>query len=86
MKTVWGQPHKGSNPFLSAIYIYTFKDTAIGVLKAVNKIIYHTAEQVQLLRCDNIQFDRRFVTFDFDASETNYSNTATFGIRPFFAR
>ena len=57
MKTVWGQPHKGSNPFLSAIYIYTFKDTAIGVLKAVNKIIYHTAEQVQLLRRDNIQFD-----------------------------
>ena len=57
MKTVWGQPHKGSNPFLSAIYIYTFKDTAIGVLKAVNKIIYHTAEQVQLLHCDNIQFD-----------------------------
>ena len=27
LKTVWGQPHKGSNPFLSAIYIYTFKDT-----------------------------------------------------------
>ena len=39
-----------------------------------------------MLRCDNIQIDRRFVTFDFDASETNYSNTATFGIRPFFAR
>ena len=27
------------------------------VLEAVNKIIYHTAEQLRLLHCDNIQFD-----------------------------
>lgn len=26
-KSVCAKAHKGSNPFLSAIYIYTFKDT-----------------------------------------------------------
>ena len=31
------------------------------VLKAVNKIIYHTAEQVQLLHCDNIHFVFRLI-------------------------
>ena len=48
----------GSIPgWLTKILFYTFKDTAIGVLETVNKIIYHTAEQVRLLHCDNIQFD-----------------------------
>ena len=48
----------GSIPgWLTKILFYTFKDTVIGVLETVNKIIYHTAEQVQLLHCDNIQFD-----------------------------
>ena len=52
----------GSIPgWLTKILFYTFKDTAIGVLKAVNKIIYHTAEQVQLLHCDNIHFVFRLI-------------------------
>ena len=48
----------GSIPgWLTKILFYTFKDTAIGVLETVNKIIYHTAKQLHLLHCDNIQFD-----------------------------
>ena len=77
----------GSIPgWLTKILFYTFKDTAIGVLETVNKIIYHTAEQLLLLHCEIYNLNRRFVTFDFDASITNYSTTATCGIRPFFAR
>ena len=52
----------GSIPgWLTKILFYTFKDTAIGVLETVNKIIYHTAEQVQLLHCDNIHFVFRLI-------------------------
>ena len=75
----------GSIPgWLTNIVIYTFKDTAIGVLKAVNNISHSRA--AALLHCEIYNLNRRFVTFDFDASITNYSTTATCGIRPFFAR
>ena len=48
----------GSNPSWRAKFTLV---TLLGilytsVLKAVNKIIYYTAEQVQLLHCDNIHF------------------------------
>ena len=44
----------GSIPgWLTKILFYTFKDTAIGVLETVNKIIYHTAEQ---LHCSTVKY------------------------------
>ena len=44
----------GSIPgWLTKILFYTFKYTAIGVLETVNKIIYHTAEQ---LHCSTVKY------------------------------